>query len=301
MKKIIKIIVGIILISIAGIIGFKLYVKHNLKQQQVAVLVYHNIVLNEEDKNGDKDCLTTEEFEIQMKYLKESGYQTITANDFYEWKENKKEIPEKSVLITFDDGFYSFKYLVQPILEKYNYNALCFLIGSYTQDTTKEYNPKEYGTIGKDEVIVHKPNLEYGSHTYAIHDVNKNNEKLINVKTREELKEDIETFNSEIFEAKYLAYPFYTYKEDMIKELKKHGYLLAFAGEEEMAIKNVNNYKIPRISGVKSMEEFKKVFETNEYKNKYGNGLIRKVCIRVERFKKVMSDNIIVKNRENNF
>ena len=50
-----------------------------------------------------------------------------------------------------------------------------------------------------------------------------------------------------------------------------------------MATKSVNNYKIPRISGVKSYEEFKEIFETDKYKNKYGNGLIRKICVNIER------------------
>ena len=50
-----------------------------------------------------------------------------------------------------------------------------------------------------------------------------------------------------------------------------------------MATKGVNNYKIPRISGAKTFEEFKKIFETDKYRNRYGNGLIRKICVNIER------------------
>ena len=47
--------------------------------------------------------------------------------------------------------------------------------------------------------------------------------------------------------------------------------------------RNVNNYKVPRISGVRTIEEFKEIFETEKYRNKYGNGLMRKICVKIER------------------
>ena len=50
-----------------------------------------------------------------------------------------------------------------------------------------------------------------------------------------------------------------------------------------MATKGVENYKVPRISGVRSLEEFKEIFETDKYRNKYGNGLTRKICVKLER------------------
>lgn len=279
-KKIIKI--GVIS-CIVLIVFFMIFVRSNLLKFQVPVLVYHNIVLTEVEKNGDLDTLTVDEFEKEMKYLHENGFKTLTLDELYDWKANKLDIPKNSVVITFDDGFYSFKYLVQPILEKFGFNATCFIIGDVTQNTTKDYSPEGYGTIGKDEINSHINNIEYASHTFGLHHLNENEEKYINIKSKDELIQDIKTFNKNILDTKYLAYPYYTYTNDLISALKENNYKLAFAGEEEMATKDVDNYKVPRISGVKDYDEFKKIFETDKYRNKYGNGLIRKVFVTLSR------------------
>lgn len=280
MKKIIIIICILLFIFVFCFIAFIEYNKHT---QQIVVLSYHNIVPDNIQKSNESDTLTLSEFENEMNYLKQNEYTTISAKELFNWKNNKIKIPNKSVLITFDDGYYSFKYLVQPILEKYDFKAICFLIGNSIPEKTPKYDENNYGTIGKDEIFSHPKNIEYGSHTYAMHSLTENNEKLVRTLSKDSLRKDIEQFNS-IFPAEYLAYPYYTYTSDFIDVLKEFNYKLAFAGEEEMVTKNVDNYKIPRISGVKSFEEFKQIFETDQYKNKYGNGFIRKVFVTLNRF-----------------
>ena len=279
MKKILLIFLIVLLLFF---LAFQQFIRYNKSTNQVAVLTYHNIIPDDMEKK-DNDTLTINEFETQMNYLKNLGYTSISAQELYDWKEGKIEIPEKAFLITFDDGYYSFKYLVEPILKKYDFKAICFLIGDSTPIKTAEYDPNIYGTIGKDEVENHIENVEYGSHTYSMHTLTDNNEKMVNTLEKDKLVEDTNLFKNNVFDAKYLAYPYYTYTKDYINVLKEFEYKLAFAGEEEMATRKVNNYKVPRISGVKTINEFKEIFETDKYKNKYGNGLIRKICVTIER------------------
>lgn len=278
-----KVIIKLILIIIIILLAFIIWKNYNIKQKQVPVLVYHNIVQNEELKSRDTDTLTIQEFEEQIKYLKDNGYVSISLDELYDWKKEKIEIPEKSVVITFDDGYYSFKYLVQPVLQKYNFKAACFLIGNMTMPTTNEYKEEEYGTIGLDEVANSNKNIIYGSHTFDLHAYSETGSPIVKNKTYSEIKEDIKKFKEEKFDAKYLAYPYYTYTKDFVKALEDENYKLAFAGESEMVTKNENNYKIPRISGVRPIEEFKRIFETDQYRNRYGNGLIRKIFVTIER------------------
>jgi len=278
-----KIVIYVVIIIVIAIFAFQLFKIYNINQKQVAVLVYHNIVQNEEAKLNDHDTLTTKEFDEQLKYLSNNGYTTISLDELYSWKKGEIDIPEKSVVITFDDGYSSFKYIAQPILQKYDFKAACFLIGNITVPTTPEYDEGKYTTIGLDEVNNISENIIYGSHTFNLHNHTTEGRPIVTQKTYEEVKEDTKKFNVELFDAKYLAYPYYTYTKDLVKVLEEENYRLAFAGEEEMATKNVNNYKIPRISAIKSIEEFKEIFETEKYRNKYGNGLIRKICVKIER------------------
>ena len=279
MKKILLILIITVLLIFSIFEIWKIY---NEQQQQVAVLVYHNIVENEELKAENRDNLTIKDFEEQIKYLKDSGYTTLTPEELYEWKEGKRTIPSKSVVLTFDDGYYSFKYLVQPILEKYDYNAICFLIGNVTKEVTPDYQEGVYGTIGMDEINNHIKNVTYGSHTFNLHNEAENGKPIVTTKSQDEIKEDIELFRNKVFDAKYLAYPFYTYSKEQVQALKEENYKLAFAGEEEMTTQKIDNLKIPRISAIKDINSFKQIFETNKYKNKYGNGLIRKIAITIK-------------------
>ena len=284
MKKLFKTLSILIIITAFFALFFFIFIKANLSSKQIVVLSYHNIVPDDIlISENEYDTMHLSDFKKQMNYLKENEYVTISAKELYDWKESNIDIPEKTVVITFDDGYTSFKYLVEPILEEYNFKAICFIIGDQTLDTTPEYNPNEYQLVGKDEILNHIENVEYGSHTYGLHKLSSDGKQFVKILNKDELQKDTDSFNNNVFKAEYLAYPYYTYTKDYIKILKNSGYKLAFAGEEEMATKGVNNYKIPRISGAKTFEEFKEIFETDKYRNRYGNGLIRKICVNIER------------------
>ena len=249
MRKIFKFLVFLFIISIIITVSFYIFLKHNIKSKQVAVLVYHNIVYDDSFiKDGEYDSITIAEFSNQMTYLYDNGYKTLTAEEFYKWKTGEIDIPDKSVLITFDDGCYSFTNYAVPLLEKLGFNAICFVIGQNTSDTTPEYNPQTISYIGRDELQnPNYNNVEFGSHTFGMHHLSENGIPYVKTFSKDELQEDVNNFNNNIFPAEYLAYPYYTYTSDFIEVLKNNNYKLAFCGEEEMATRNVNNYKIPRI------------------------------------------------------
>jgi len=98
--------------------------------KSMPVLVYHGI-----SESSYKENVLLENFEEQMIKLKEEGYKTITIADFYEFMQNKKELPEKSFLLTFDDGIKSSYYNVDPLLRALDYNAVMFII---TKDSLGE-------------------------------------------------------------------------------------------------------------------------------------------------------------------
>ena len=65
-----------------------------------------------------------------MKLLKEEGYHSVTLEDVYAWKQGEKELTEKSIAITFDDGFYSTTKFALPVLKRYGFTGSVFVIGS---------------------------------------------------------------------------------------------------------------------------------------------------------------------------
>jgi peptidoglycan/xylan/chitin deacetylase (PgdA/CDA1 family) len=80
-------------------------------------------------------------FEEQAGFLYRNGYQTLTADEFYECLVGNKPMPERAVLLTFDDGFKSLRTVAFPILKKYGLRAVCFIIpGLIDQEEKKRSN-----------------------------------------------------------------------------------------------------------------------------------------------------------------
>ena len=63
-----------------------------------------------------------------MSYLRDNGYKTLTMSEFNDWMDGKIEIPEKSVLITIDDGAAGTYTHLPQILNEYQMHATLFLI-----------------------------------------------------------------------------------------------------------------------------------------------------------------------------
>lgn len=90
----------------------------------IPVLVYHGIVT----ENLKGEDVQFEKFKAQMYALKQNGYETIKLDDFYQFINNHKQLPEKSFLLTFDDGRKDSYYPVDPVLAALDYSAVMFVI-----------------------------------------------------------------------------------------------------------------------------------------------------------------------------
>ncbi len=243
--------------------------KRDLSGECVPVLTYHGFVPSEikagDEIKDNKWIDEIEHFEQQMKYLKDNGWTTLTLDEFYQWHEGKLKIPEKSCLLTFDDGYYEMYYTVYPILKKYDFNAVSFIIGSYTPDITEPYNPRVRGTIGWDkikEIQSEYPKLEFESHSYDLHGFDdKGNEPWVTA-TYEMLKNDFDKMDEYGFT--YMAYPYGGYNDVMLDAIQNSKIKMAFTFKMSgYATKKYPVYEIPRqkITAETTFEEFKNILE----------------------------------------
>ena len=97
--------------------------------QKIPILTYHWIreMPGEEDKAGQKLTVTPGNFERQMQWLLERGYQPV---DFNALRAN--DLPAKPVIITFDDGYRDAYTTALPILQKFGFRGIFYIVPNWT-------------------------------------------------------------------------------------------------------------------------------------------------------------------------
>jgi peptidoglycan/xylan/chitin deacetylase (PgdA/CDA1 family) len=128
----------------------------------IPVLVYHGIVPKPDGIN-----LTEEHFKDHIFALKKAGYETVTLNDLYRVGKEGATLPDRSVLITFDDGRADSFYNGDPILASVGYSAVIFPVTGYTEKASMGgyyLSPEELLLMAK------TGRWEIGSHSNAGHE-----------------------------------------------------------------------------------------------------------------------------------
>ena len=148
---------------------------------RIPIFTFHRLV-PDDIKNiyykGEEFVGSIKIFEEMIKYLYDNGYKTLSSNELYKWYIGESEFTKKTVMITIDDGHYEDYYLVYPIIKKYNFKAISFVIGSKINNKTASYNKYTDSYIGIDvinKVREEYPFFEFQSHSFNMHLIKLNN------------------------------------------------------------------------------------------------------------------------------
>lgn len=176
---------------------------------------------------------TLEQFEEQMAYLKENNYHMITLNNVKDYYYHKITLPEKSILLTFDDCYQSIKKYVYPILKKYGFPATAFVVTGWLHDTSKEFNPDKSVCLAESELNEIADIFEYANHTDSYHQRTDQFTSILMTSSDEAFEMDLDSCNTKAYikHKDVFAYPFGLYEERNIKLLYKKGFRLAFTSE----------------------------------------------------------------------
>ncbi len=135
---------------------------------QVPILMYHH--LSEDVTNSE--MVSPEQFEAQIRALAEAGYTGISFDELQAYVLRGEPLPEKPVVITFDDGYRSNYTLAYPILQKYGMKATIFAIGvSFGKDHYKDTDYTITPHFGAAEAAEMTASglISIQSHTYDMH------------------------------------------------------------------------------------------------------------------------------------
>ena len=136
----------------------------------VPAVMYHSL-LKDPDRAGDY-IVSPAVFEEDMRYLTENGYETVFASELIDYVEKGVPLPEKPVLVTFDDGYLNVMTYAYPYMKDNSLKGVMNVVGTYTDLSTEqdEHNPA-YSSLTWQEIaeLANSGVFEIGNHTYNMH------------------------------------------------------------------------------------------------------------------------------------
>lgn len=200
----------------------------------VPILEYH-MVSEVDPEEGWTYNVPPEDFRQQLDYLQQQGYTTITPLEFMKAKKGKLDLPEKPIILSFDDGYENNYTTMLPILEEHNMKAVVYM-------ATNSIGRPNYLTW--DELReLQDHGVEIGSHTA-------NHQPLTHLDHGKQLEEmklskllmewnGIRTVFS-------FSYPNGEFSPEMPEMLKENEYLTAVTGDAGLNTFETNPYLLQR-------------------------------------------------------
>lgn len=227
--------------------------EENHKTNGLAICMYHYVY---DKDNPPKEELNSNFIEVhaleeELKYLTENNYYYPTWEEVQKYAEGDLLLPEKSVVLTFDDGAYSFLNLGVPLFEKYKIPVTSFLIGNIDGEKKVKKYASEYMTFQSHSYNMHRGggNIGHG----GIFPVMEHDEAVADLQKSIEIGGNGDAF----------AYPYGDYNDNCVEAVKDAGFKCAVTTEYGRAKPGDNPLLLPRIrmSKGQSLESFKKLVE----------------------------------------
>jgi len=135
------------------------------------ILMYHKVGTPPVGSRLRKLWVSTDRFREQMGWLKRHGYHPLTLRQAISYQDSKEPLPEKSVVLTFDDGYENNFTHAFPILQEFGFSAVLFLVVNAVGGENFWHDPKNetrLPMVSWDQVkTLHQAGWEIASHTLS--------------------------------------------------------------------------------------------------------------------------------------
>ncbi|MGH7846179.1 MAG: polysaccharide deacetylase family protein [Candidatus Binatia bacterium] len=130
------------------------------------ILCYHHVGVPATGNGHRHLWLSRERFATQMAYLAEQGYSCLNLRDALASLNGGHEIPLRSAVVTFDDGYEDFRREAYPVLRSYGFRATVFLVAGAVGGVSRWAGNPEFPLMGWKDIRELSPEgIEFGSHS----------------------------------------------------------------------------------------------------------------------------------------
>lgn len=207
------------------------------------IIMYHSIL--KENSVYSKYIVSPYQLEQDLVYIRDNGYTTITVSDLVRYVYDSKPLPEKVIMLTFDDGYYNNYHYMFPLLKKYNMRAVVSPVVSVCEEYTNNSEEKtvSYGYCSFEDIKEMQMSgfVEMANHSYDMHHtkgrsgINKMHSESVELYNTT-VGADIEKAQQKLFDITgikpvCMVYPLGAYCEDSEKLIKSMGFLSSMTCE----------------------------------------------------------------------
>ena len=217
----------------------------------IPILMYHNVYDPENPpENLHDNYISTTDLESHLQYLVDEDYYFPTWQEVRDFVDGKIDLPEKSIVLSFDDGSRDFITYGIPVLESYDIRATSFVIVSWK---------------GEELAAMDLHNVELQSHSYDMHKGGGSigHGGIFTALYYEDALADLKKSVEIIGNGDAFAYPFGDYTDYCMQTVEDAGFLCAVTTEHGKVYPGDNPYALSRIrvSLGTDLELFKSMIE----------------------------------------
>lgn len=206
---------------------------------RIPILIYHYVEYVKDPGDTIRQSLNIQPrtFDAQIQTLVDAGYTFLTMSDLADAMDGAKPLPEKPVLITFDDGHWDIATDVLPILTKYNVQATAFLISGFI-------GRSDFLSHDQLKQVIQNGLIEIGSHTVHHTALAHAEPSVVSsevIKSKQDLERD---YGIRVVS---FAYPDGSFDTQAVKAVRNAGYKIAVSTNPGVMQSLSNRYFLDRI------------------------------------------------------
>lgn len=207
---------------------------------RVPVLMYHEIA--DAAATSSPLAVAPDVFAAQLAYLREAGFSTLTAGELAAFlADGVGELPERPIVLTFDDGYQDFHTHALPVIKRSGFTATLFMTTGGIGDDSLEKIMLSWRELDE----VEQAGIEIGAHTIT--------HPKLDILPVDDLREELSISKSQLEDhfgraIPGLAYPF-GYSNKRVREVARElGYTYAYSVDNALTTSAAGKFTFPRLT-----------------------------------------------------
>ncbi|MCL2421448.1 MAG: polysaccharide deacetylase family protein [Defluviitaleaceae bacterium] len=206
--------------------------------QRLPILLYHHILPDDQNRLfQDNDAtISLEHFTAQMQFLYDNGFHTVTLDELEAFLFEGVPLPPNSVMIQFDDGYYSNLVYAYPVLQSFGFTAQLFFITHLIEDQGDVQPPMDHDDLtwtAAKSIVGTADVFETASHSHNLHRLSSDDGRtlLYNANVKDIIHDTLISFKY-VNNHRAYAYPRGQYNDVVRDGLERAGITMAFTIRE---------------------------------------------------------------------